>query len=708
MHKLDIDGIAAELSVVHFSGFEALGEMFAFDVSFVAAADVAFGDVTGKPARLTIDSGPEARVVAGVVVRLEVAAPTASRVGYRVTLHPSAHALRLRRTSRIFQELAVPDIAKKVLDAAGVPAAGVRVSLVGSYTPRTYCVQYRESDWDFLSRLFEDEGIHTYFEHGAKGDVLVIADGAAAHAPITGGDSVPFRPDSGALHSVDCVSVLTIADELRAGKATVRDYDFKRPSTLVEGTQAAASNADLEVYDHPGGFTTAGDATTVATHRLEELQSPTRIARGSGGVARMSPGATFKITDHPSDGFAGPWLVTRVEHRGSEAHFEGGGDGPRYANDFDAVPSGAKLRPARLTRKPLVYGVQTATVVGPSGEEIQVDSFGRVRVQFHWDRAPKSDSNTCWIRVAQPWAGPAFGAMFIPRVGHEVVVAFEDGDPDRPLVTGSVYHGTNVLPYALPGDKTKSTLKSSSSPGGDGFNELRFEDKAGSEEIYLHAQKDLNAEVLHDESRTVGHDAELDVAHDRTKTVGHDETITVSGNETIEIGVNLSETVGADATLEVGGVLAASVGGAASLSFSGALTQIVGDAMTLNVTGDVAVALEAGRTEQIKKSEHVSIGESFSMAIQKDSAVAVDGSSTEDVGKDKTVTVASTYTLSCGDAKVTVKKNGDIEIQGKQITITGSGPVKVKGSKLEVSSDGAVKVQAGGSVKVSGGSIDMN
>lgn len=449
MHTLKIDGIDTDLHVASVTGVEALGELFSFEVAFTAGAtSVGFDHVTGKGALLGLVSGEDTRFVHGIVARLEHAAPTASRPGYRIRIAPSVFPLSLRRTNRIFQALSTPDIAKKVLADAGVGASGYRLALEGSYAPRTYCVQYRESDWDFMLRLFEDEGIHTFFEHAEGGDTLVIADSKAGHEKISGDANVPFRPESGALRSVDSVTTFVVADEIRPGKSTVRDYDFIRPTLKLEGSASAASDTAIEVYEDAAGFDSAGAGKAKAELRLEELDTPARTGRGTGSIARFAPGATFSLTDHPSDGLEGPWLVARVEHRGSEAHFEGGRADVRYDNDFEVYPAGAKVRLPRVTHKPLVSGVQTATVIGPAGEEIHVDKYGRIRVMFHWDRAAAGDSNTCWIRVTQPWAGAAYGAMFIPRVGHEVLVSFEDGDPDRPIVTASLYTGVNVPPYA--------------------------------------------------------------------------------------------------------------------------------------------------------------------------------------------------------------------------------------------------------------------
>jgi type VI secretion system secreted protein VgrG len=713
MHRITIEGLGTELRVVRFHGWEAISEGFSFVVTTVAPSSepVELGDLVGKRATLTLAvaatsaGAGDVRAVRGVVERAELGEEGKKLTAYRVTLAPTAHALRHRFDVRIFQELSVPDVVKKVLGEAGVAH---QLKLSGSYEPREYCVQFRESDWDFVARLLEEEGIHTYFDHDGDDDVLVLADAKGAHAPIAGDAELVFRPPGGALVASEHVSAFRSAEERRTGKVTVRDYDFKKPSLVLESVASGELDGDLERYDSPGGHTTqpVGDHRARTGH--ERLETGRRVGHGSSACGRFIPGSTFTLAEHPTSALNREYLLTRVEHRGSDPHMEGAGGVP-YENDFEVVAADVALRPARVTPKPVVHGIQTAIVVGPSGEEIHTDEHGRIKVQFHWDRLGKrDDKSSCWMRVAQAWAGPGYGAMFLPRVGHEVVVSFVDGDPDRPLVTGSVYHGANVPPYALPGNKTRSTVKTSSSPGGGGYNELRFEDKKGNEEVYLQAERDWNTLVKHDRAQKVGHDEVLDVGHDRTLTVGANETETIGEARAIEVGADHTEKIGANMTLSVGGNLGQTVGGTYDLTVSGASTTTVSGDESLTIEKARTLKIDKGFQEEVGGAKTVQVGDAFSLAVAKDSSIQVDGSATEEVKEKKTVTVGDTYTLTVGDGSVTVKKNGDIVIKGKAITIEGSGPIKVKGSKLEVESQGTVSLKASGAVKVQGGSVDVN
>ena len=709
MHRLDIDGFSGDLRVVRFAGWEGISEQFAFEITAVSPdAAIVLDGMVGQKARLSFDAGDEEpRQVAGVIARFEHGESAKKLTAYRIQLVPTAHRLRLRRDCRIFQEMTVPDVIKKVLAGAGLGSAH-RFALEASYEPREYCVQYRESDADFIARLAEEEGIHFYFEHGDSGDVLVFADRPSAHTPIGGESTIVFRPPSGALVSREHVSALRWAEVLRTGKVTLRDYNFKRPSLLLEGDAESKRDDDLESYDYPGEYDAPTLGKSLAAVRLGEQVTARQLGQGASACARLIPGSTFTLAEHPREDLNREYLVTRVEHRGSEPEMEGEAASP-YDNTFEVVRADVDYRPPRTTPRPTVNGIQTATVVGPAGEEIHVDEHGRIKVQFHWDRLGKKDErSSCWIRVAQAWTGAAFGAFFIPRIGHEVVVAFLEGDPDRPLVTGSVHHGTDVPPYPLPANKTRSTMRTNTTPGGGGFNELRFEDKKSSEEVYLHAQKDFNSEVENDRTAKVGHNDELRVSGDRDETIVGSDTEAVGAKKTITVGASHTETIAADMTLTVGAALAVTVGGAATLGVSGALATTVAGDMAATVEGQVTEQVQKSVTEEVGEGKSVTIGKAFALATGEDTTLEVGGAWSEDVAKTKTVKVGETYELQVGDGKVTVKKNGDITIEGKQITIKGSGPIKVQGASLEVKSDGAVSVKASGAVKVQGGTVDVN
>ncbi len=716
MHTFEVDGLSTELRVMRFEGHEALSQLYRFDVT-LACEDpaLAFADLVGKPCVLTFKVDDEPRFAHGIVSRFEQGEEGKKLTLYRATIVPSVWRLQHRRDSRIFQAMTVPDILKAVLDGAGVE--GSRFSLSGSYATREYCVQYRESDWDFMSRLMEEEGIYTFFEHTHDSETLILADAPSAHNPIAGESTLVFRTPLGAMVKGEHVSRFRYAEEVRPGKVTLRDYNFKKPSLSLESKAAGSDDTDLEIYDYPGEYEDPGTGGDLAKVRLEELAAVKKVGEGESACPRFVPGSLFTMADHPRDDFNRKLLITRVEHRGSEPSLDGGdGLGP-YGNRFEVMPDDVPFRPRRVTPRPAIKGIQTAIVVGPAGEEIYTDEHGRVKVQFHWDRQGKKDEkSSCWIRVGQVWAGPAWGALYLPRIGHEVVVDFIEGDPDRPLIVGSVYHGANVPPYPLPAEKTKSTIKSNSSIGGGGFNEIRFEDKKGMEEIYVHGQKDWTIDILNDKRQTIGHDEELEVGHDRTKLVKNDQSETIGKNKSIKVGKDHTEVIGGSENIAVaiasdkvvGAAMTETVGAAKSVTVGGVLSEVVGGNMSLTVGGSKTTSVDGKDTHNVGGDAATSIGGAYALEVSKDKKINVQGKDEESITGEKSVTVGKSYTLQCGEGKITVKKDGTIVIEGKDITIEGAGTIKVKGAKLEVKSDGTVDVKASGAIKIKGSAVDVN
>jgi type VI secretion system secreted protein VgrG len=705
----EVDGLSQTLRVVRFAGSEGISELFRFEV-IVASEEgsLAFDDVVGKPALLTMNADEgEPRYVHGLVARLRHGDFGKKLTTYHLTVVPRPWRLLHRHDCRIFQELTAPDIIKKVLEGAGL-ASGTDFSFAvqGTYVAREYCVQYRESDWAFISRLMEEEGIFYFFEHFADKHVLKIGDKPAAHAPIAGDSTVLFKPSLGALSKGEHVQRFHYAEEIRSGKVTIRDYDFKKPSLKLESTSKAegTSFADLEVYDHPGDYVLPATGDTLAAIRVEERSSLRKQGEGESACERLIPGFTFTLSEHGREALNREYLITRIEHQGAEpAMAEAGNEQPRYENRFEVIPSDVPFRPALTTARPTVKGVQSAVVVGPSGEEIYTDEHGRVKVQFFWDRlGKKDDKSSCWIRVSQVWAGEGWGAMHIPRVNQEVLVDFFEGDPDRPIIVGRVYHGTNVPPYALPANKTRSTIKSNSTPGGNGSNELRFEDKAGSEEIYLHGQKDWTIAIEHDKNQTVGHDETLSVGNDRTAEVGHDQKETIGNDETFavvhdrkkSVGHDETESIGHDRSIEVGNDHTESIGNNLTLSVAKAKTEDVGD----------------DSTETVGKTRSLSAGKDYAIDVTSNMTTAVGSNETTDVKLNKSLTVGEKLTITCGDATITVEKSGAITISGKDLTVKATGKVNVEATgDVSVKSSGAVKVEATGKVEVKGsGPMELN
>lgn len=721
MHTFQIDGISSELRVIRFEGSEALSELFHFNILFVALEnDLAFDDIIGKPALLSFHVDEDIRHVHGVISEFEQLEEGKQRTAFQATLVPEVSRLTLRQNCRIFQNKSAPDIISEVLDSAGIQPKTIRKSLSGSYAAREYCVQYRESDWAFISRLLEEEGAFYFFEHKDSGHTLVLADSPSVHEPIPGDAHIPFHSPTGALAArFQHVSRFRYAERVRPGKVSLRDYNFKKPSLALDESSQADADDDLEIYAYPGAFDAPSAGAGLAKRRLEALQATRKTAGGQGVCPRFLPGAKFTLTDHVRDDFNREYLLIRVLHQGFEPSFESSGDGSQapYENRFTVIPVNVPFRPAPTTPKPTISGIQTAIVTGPGGEEIHTDEHGRIKVQFHWDRQGKQNENSsCWIRVAQLWAGAGWGGLFLPRIGQEVVVDFLEGDPDRPLVVGAVYHGTNVPPYALPGEKTKSTIKSNSSTGGGGFNEIRLEDKAGSEEIYVHGQKDWTIVIEHDKDQAIGNDEALHVMHNREKRVDGDQSESIGGNKHIDVGGDHDEEIAGNESLSVGqnrDVNVAlnhieNVGMNQTVSVGMAQAISVGGSMSLSVGAGKSESVGASSSESVGKSKSVQVDENYSFSVVKNSEVKIGKDAKEEVHEKKTLIVGKKLTVQCGDAQVMIEKNGNITVQGKKIIVKGEGPIQVEGKKLQVKSEGAVNVEASGKIKVKGSQVGIN
>lgn len=454
---------------------------------------------------------------------------------YQITLRPWVWLLSQTSDCRVFQNMTVPAIVQEVCQRAGF--TDLRTQLSGSYEPREYCVQFRETDLNFVSRLLEQEGIFYYFEHSDSQHTLVLCDDVAVLTPFPGYDQVPCASSGatflGIADNSDYLTEWLVEQSVRSGKFATRDFDFKAPNAPLTETSSIARDYDparFETFDFPALATTPeSDAVErVAKIRVQELQSSQMIARGSGDVLGLAAGRVFTLTQHRKADFNIKYLVTSTVISMSE-----GPDGAAEALEItiEATDAREAYRPPRVTAKPLVHGLQTALVVGPKGQDIYTDTdgFGQVKVQFHWDRQGQMDEHSsCWIRVSQAWAGEGWGALYLPRLGQEVVVAFLDGDPDRPVIVGSLYNGTHKPPFELPANATQSGVKSCSSVDGSPGNEIRFEDKQGAELLYLQAQKDHQLVVKHDMTTTVG--------SDQTLNAGGNVTITALGSITLKVG----------------------------------------------------------------------------------------------------------------------------------------------------------------------------
>jgi type VI secretion system secreted protein VgrG len=511
----------------------------------------------GRPASITMkilgkDNRTVERHLHGLitsVVRGEMAGEFATM---RAELRPALSMLENTTTSRIFQNETVPDIVQKILKAADVK---VRASLGRQYTPREFCVQYRETSLNFVSRLLEEEGIFYYFLHGKDEHTMVLADDSSALPQVPAPSTISYQRSQGAGTAVQgVVTELEYRQDVPAAREfLLRDYTFTMFPKVRDLEVEKINRRGLDrhqVYDYPGGYRTASLGQQRVGDRLEATAALRSRVSALTSCAHLLPGHIVQIDQHAVSALNQSYVVLAVSHTIAESYDS---DARPYSNQIEGIPKDVPYRPERRAVKPFVSGPQTALVVGGSGEELHVDKYGRIRVQFWWDRLGREDAqSSCDIRVAQPWAGANWGAIFLPRIGQEVVVEFEEGDPDRPLVTGSVYNSKNMPPYALPTHATRSTIKSNSSTGGGGFNELRFEDKAGAEQVYLHAQKDLDEEIEQDRRAKIGRSTHLTVAKDRIEQIGGKHHLKVGADSVVDVAAASSLKAGTTVVAEAG------------------------------------------------------------------------------------------------------------------------------------------------------------
>ncbi len=643
------------LRVLSFSGQERVSQTFDYTIDLVSQDDgLALEDLVGKPCTLqinTVDGEPQ-RWLHGVVANFQQAESSERVTVYRARVVPPLHLLSFRQDCRIFQDMSVPDIISKVFDDARMSDYTLRLN--GSYPPRVYCVQYRESDLNFVARLMEDEGMFYFFDHTEDKTVLTLIDDASTHPSLPFGDTLEHHSTGGGLAPNDFVFGMRWQESITTNAVAMRDFDFKKPSVdHMHLDKEVDQCVTLEQYDYPGIYEEPGLGTNRVCTRLDALQANRQQVTASTTVRRVLAGYRFTLTEHPNGRFNREYIVTAASHNGRSPQAleqDQGGAAPSYSAQFSAVPSATVLRPLSTARRPRMDGVQTAIVVGPAGEEIYTDEFGRVKVQFHWDRVGGyNEKSSCWVRVSQLWAGAGWGGMDIPRIGHEVIVSFEEGDPDRPMITGRVYHGENRPPHSLPVDKVKSTIRSNSTPGGGGFNELTFDDTKGAEEVFLHSQLNTRILTLNDKSQDTGHDEALNIGNNRTKSVGTDETTTVGNNRTEEVGADEQITIGANRSEQVG--------------------------------ADETIAIGANRHETVESNETITVGADRNEEVGGDERVSIGGDQTIHVGSKLNIDAGTEIVLRTGASSITMQENGTIVIEGKNISVVGSGLIKVRADK---------------------------
>ena len=579
------------------SGEEALNSLGSLNLHGYSATALTMADAVASHLTATLHNDAMLRPLDALCAEIRQLPGDATAERYNLLLRPWLWWLTLASNNRVFQNLATSDIVTSIFDEHGF--SDYELQLTGSYTPREYCVQYGETDFAFVSRLLEEEGIFWFFTHADGAHTLVLGDSNDAFPPCPNATTIPYLGQQMGGRELHGIRSGQICRQAVSGVYRATDYEFTTPTTSLYG-QAEAVAGPLSVYEHPGGYTAKARGDALGAMRVNALRSQESRFIGESDCRWLVPGHSFTLSGHEDDTANIEWVVTKVSHEA---------DHSSYRNRFEAMPKSTNYRPPRSTPKPRMH-TQTAIVVGKAGEEIWTDEYGRIKIQFPWDRTGANDeTSSCWVRVVLPWSGKGFGMQFIPRIGQEVIVTFIDGDPDRPLVTGCVYNGDNALPYELPANQTQSGIKTNSSKGGGGFNELRFEDKKDSEEVFLQAQKDFNINVLNDTTATVGHDETLTVQNARTRTVKDgDETVTLekgkrtvtiqTGSDTLDVKDTRTLTVGGDQTHSTGGNYAHEVTGNYELTVDGNLTIKVRGTLTLQSGGDLTAKSDANLLNQ--------------------------------------------------------------------------------------------------------------
>lgn len=679
-----------------FAGSEAISQLFHFDLDLLSENDsIKFHDIVGKSVTLRIfDAKGAERHWNGFISRFSQGPQDRRLTSYRAQMLPWLWFLTRTSDCRIFQNKTVPDIIRKIFEDLGFK--DFEFKLYGSFAPREYCVQYRETDFNFVSRLMEEEGICYYFRHEDGKHTLILANHAAAHDPCPSQKTARYDFRGGAITYEDVITEWRYEEEFRPGAWAHTDYNFETPSTSL----AVSINGKnpFEIYEYPGEYRVRGEGDKLARIRLEEQSTPAVVTQGSGACRYFSSGFKFTLTDYYRSDLNKDYLLTAVRHvatQGGDYEVGAGEDVElSYRTSFECIPFSVPFRPLRVTPHPVVQGCQTAVVVGPAGEQIYTDKYGRVKVQFHWDREGKKDENSsCWIRVSQNWGGAGWGGMFLPHAGQEVIVSFLEGDPDQPIITGRVYNATHMPPLDLPANKTQSIIRD------HGGNQIIMEGAAGAQKLHLHSPK-------HNTSLTLGNSYALFTESDHKTTVEGNKTSTVAGNHSEDIGGNgtrktkldWNEIILGKRKIEVGGDLKQFFAGITHRTFVGMISTLIGGAKHETVVGAELKIIRGAEVKNTKgvKAEVIS-GSSFKH--EKVTKYTLAGGD----WKDKAPTLMQQLNLAKlmhGEYKHTVKGNkeskisADCTLKAASIKNTAEGEAITKCSGMKMTASDAFELKA--------------
>ena len=682
-----------KLLLIGISGQEAVSRLFRYQLDVLAkvGTDVPFDKLLGQSITAEVQFHPKEqkkRYFNGICCRVSEEGQDDEFTTYHLEIVPKFWLASRKAQSRIFQQMSVPDILKKVLN--GFDAV---FELQGTFEKRDYCVQYRETDFNFACRLMEEEGIYYFFKHANGSHKMVVANTPQSHSDVPDGSKLIYETVIGGNRPEDRIYDWHKLQELRSGKYLLWDHTFELPhkhleaeTTIQDSVQVGkvshklkvGGNSNLELYDYPGEYAQRFDGVnpgggdqaadlqkifqdnnrTVGI-RMQEEAAASIVIQGASTCRQLVSGHKFTLERHFNAD--GQYLLTSVSHSAVYDAYRSDSSGDfHYTNQFACSPFALPFRPARITPKPVIHGTQTAVVVGPPGEEIWPDKYGRIKVQFHWDReGQNNEKSSCWIRVATPWAGNQWGQVCIPRIGQEVIVAFQEGDPDQPIIVGSVYNYEQMPPFALPGSKTQMGMKSRTHKG-QGYNEFVLDDTAGKEQIRIHGQYNMDSLIENDETHTV--------RKNRTKKVDVDESMKIGNNQLLDVGVNKSVSVGANHIEKVGANQSVSVGTNQATSVGKNQTNSVG-VMKNEIVGMMS-------NEMVGVAKTVTVGAAMN--------TAVGFIQFEEVGMNKKIIVGSKLEIIVGASKLVMESGGKVTIEGTEFLFSATGNVKINGAVIDL------------------------
>jgi len=649
-----------------FSGQEGISQLFNFQLDLLSeSSNINFDQIIGQNVTFSVVLADEnkQRYFNGFVSRFTQLPPEDRLARYQAEVVPWLWFLSCTADCLIFQNLSVPDIIQQVFRSFGF--SDFELQLRGDHQPWEYCVQYRETALNFVMRLMEQEGIFFFFKHENGKHTLVLADAPTAHKPCPEQSRVKYEYVGGSRSEEDSINSWRVEQRVRPGKYAIKEYYFETPSNSLLATIKGRVNQNgsdkYEIFDYPGEYEKRAEGDAWVRLRMEEEEVSHKMINGGSDCRSFVSGFRFDLREHDRRDQNGTYVLTSVTHSAHQpidyagGGGEGGGEGFAYSNLFTCIPHAVVYRAARVTPKPLMQGSQTAVVVGPSGEEIYTDKYGRVKVQFHWDRVGKRDENSsCWIRVSHPWAGKGWGSVSIPRIGQEVIVDFLEGDPDRPIITGRVYNAECMPPYGLPAGKVVSGLKTNSTKGGGGYNEMSMDDTKGKEKITIHGQYDMGTTVEHDDTQTIHNNRTIGVDGTHTETIKKDTTIKITeGKYDHDVVANT-----------------------AKYHVKGALTENYDDVQKTTVTKEIEIKSNTAHIYLTAAKEiKLVTGESM-VQMLSDGTIKIHGVNIEIIGTKEVKMGVGAQNVTCNTQKVITS--------GAGITTTAIGVHELSGALIKI------------------------